>query len=61
MKTTLFDKLNKQTSDYNNGITRNISPTDGVHRGMKASDLLANFNNYTYKTNNGAYPDRRYK
>lgn len=58
--TDLFDKLNKETRDWNNGITRNISPTDGCHR-MKASDLLANYNNYTYKTNNGAYPDKLYK
>ena len=49
-----FDKLNKETRDWNNGVTRNISPTDNTHR-MKASDLLSNYNNYTYKQNNGTY------
>ena len=57
---TLFDRLNRETRDWKNGITRNISPTDNCHR-MKASDLLAHYNNYTYKTNNGAYPERLYK
>ena len=56
-----FDKLNRETHDWNNGITRNISATDNVGRGMRASDLLANFNNYTYKANNGVYADRLYK
>lgn len=60
-----FDALNKQTRDWNNGISRNISPTPSGRPGsgsrMKASDLLANFNNYTYKQNNGAYPSRLYK
>ena len=59
-----FDKLNKETWRHNNGISRNISPTPSGRPGsgsrMKASDLLANFNNYTYKQNNGAYPGRLY-
>lgn len=59
--TNLFDELNRETRDWNNGITRNISPTSSTNCKMKASDLLANFNNYTYKTNNGAYSDRLYK
>lgn len=50
-----FDKLNKETSDWNNGVTRNISPTDGLRGRIKASDLLVNYNNYTYKANNGTY------
>ena len=50
-----LDKLNKETSDWNNGVTRNISPTDGLRGRIKASDLLANYNNYTYKANNGTY------
>lgn len=58
--TDLFDKLNKDTFNYNNGISRNIDPTSGSTK-IKASDLLANYNNYTYKCNNGAYPDRLYK
>ena len=57
---TDFERLNKETFNHNNGLSRNISPTSGCHR-MKASDLLANFNNYTYKTNNGAYPNRLYR
>lgn len=55
----LFEKLNKETFNYNNGISRNISPTEGCRR-MKASDLLANFNNCTYKCNNGCYPTKPY-
>lgn len=55
----LFEKLNRETFDYNNGLSRNINPTDGCNQ-MKASDLLANFNNYTYKCNNGCYPNKLY-
>lgn len=53
-----FKRLNRETFNHNNGISRNISPTSGTR--MKASDLLANFNNYTYKQNNGAYPSKKY-
>ena len=56
---TLFDKLNKDTFDYNNGITRTINPTNNIK--IKATDLLANYNNYTYKQNNGQYSDKLYK
>ena len=56
---TQFDKLNKQTLDYKNGYTRSIDPTSNIR--IKASDLLANFNNYTYKQNNGQYPNKLYK
>lgn len=55
----LFNKLNRETFNHNNGISRNISPTEDCGR-MKASDLLANFNNYTYKCNNGCYPTTKY-
>lgn len=55
-----FDLLNQQTFNYNNGISRNISPTTGCNR-IKASDLLANYNNYTYKKNNGQYKDNLYR
>lgn len=55
-----FDRLNRETRDWNSGISRNISPTDNCHR-MKASDLLANYNNYTYKTNNYTYPEKLYR
>ena len=56
-----FERLNKETRDYNNGLTRSIDPTSKSNCRMKASDLLANYNNYTYKCNNGAYPDKLYK
>jgi hypothetical protein len=57
----LFDRLNQETRDWNNGISRNIDPTSPSNCKMKASDLLANYNNYTYKRNNGQYPDRLYR
>lgn len=57
---TYFEKLNRETFEYNNGISRSIDPTSGSNK-IKASELLANFNNYTYKCNNGAYPDKLYK
>jgi hypothetical protein len=57
---TFFDKLNRETFNHNNGISRNIDPTSDQHK-TRASDLLANFNNYTYKTNNGYYPNKLYK
>lgn len=58
---TNFDRLNKETFNYNNGISRNISPTSPANCKMRASDLLSNYNNYTYKQHNGAYSDRLYK
>ena len=59
---TLFDRLNRETFNYNNGVSRNISATDGIgnRNGIKASDLLARFNDYTYRANNGSYSERRY-
>lgn len=55
-----FDRLNKETRDWNNGISRNISPTDGLRRtvnfdslnnqtraakrGISTYELLHNFN-----------------
>lgn len=50
-----FDKLNRETRDYNNGITRNIDPTSRANCKISASQLLKNFNNYTYHRNNGQY------
>ena len=58
--TNLFDKLNKETFNHNNGITRNIDPTSRTNYKMRASELLANYNNYTYKQNNRAYPNKLY-
>lgn len=56
-----FDRLNRETRDYNNGITRNISPTGGSAKYGTREYWLAYWNNKTYKTNNGAYPERLYK
>jgi hypothetical protein len=52
-----FDRLNRETRDWNNGVTRNISPTNECHR-IKASDLLRNYNSQTYRANNGEYSKR---
>lgn len=57
----LFDRLNRETRDWNNGISRNIDPTSTRNCRMTASELLANFNNYTYKQNNGSYSSRLYR
>ncbi len=49
-----FDKLNRQTRDYNNGISRNIDPIKGSNYGTR--EYWQNYwNNQTYKTNNGQY------
>ena len=50
---TNFDKLNKETRDYNNGLTRSIDPTSKNNCRMKASELLAN-------ANNGEFPKKMY-
>lgn len=50
-----FDRLNKETRDWNNGITRHIDPTASSPQcGTKEywQNLL---NNRTYKQNNGQY------
>ena len=51
----LFDRLNKETRDHNNGIIRNIDPTkSGAKYGT--SEYWQNYwNNQTYKQNNGEY------
>ena len=55
-----FERLNRETRDYNNGLTRSINPTSKNNCRMKASELLANYNNYTYKANNGESPKKMY-
>lgn len=51
---TNFDALNRQTREYNNGITRSINPTNGGKYGT--SEYWQNYwNNKTYKNNNGQY------
>ena len=57
---TEFERLNRETFNHNNGISRNISPTDGLRktvdfdslnnqtraakRGISTYELLHNFN-----------------
>ena len=58
-KSVSFESLNKQTSNWNNGVSRNISPTSGAK--MSMSDMVARNNNSVFKQNNGAYPSKLYK
>ena len=57
-KTVDFNRLNRETSNWNNGISRNISPTNNMR--TSASDAIARNNNSVFKQNNGAYPGRLY-
>lgn len=55
-----FDTLNAMTRLYNSQIhedyTRRVSYSNEDRRGL--STRLSSYNNETYKTNNGQYPDR---
>ena len=52
---TNFDQLNKQTRDWNNGISRTIDPTSSNAK-YGTSEYWRNYwNNKTYKKNNGEY------
>lgn len=54
-----FDALNRATRDYNN--SRPVSfGSDNGRMGMSPSEYLAYCNNQTFRSNNGAYPDRPY-
>lgn len=56
---TDFERLNRETRDYNNGITRNIDPTSSNAK-YGTSEYWTNYwNNKTYKTNNNEY-SRKY-
>ena len=46
---TNFDRLNRETFEYNNGLSRNISPTDGLGKSVDFDRL----NRETYRHNNG--------
>ena len=46
---TDFDRLNRETFEYNNGISRNISPTDGIGKDVDFDRL----NRDTCRYNNG--------
>lgn len=46
-----FDRLNQQTRDWNNGITRNISPTDNLNSTRGFNRL----NGDTFYSHNGQY------
>lgn len=54
-----FERLNRETFRYNNGLSRSIDPTAGSNK-RSVKDILSDWNNRTYKMNNGAYPDRPY-
>lgn len=43
-----FDRLNQETRDWNNGISRNISPTDHIKHPVDFTRL----NQETYRHNN---------
>ena len=46
---TDFDRLNRATFEHNNGISRNISPTDNIRHPIDFDRL----NRETYRHNNG--------
>ena len=50
-----FDLLNKQTRDYNNGITRTIDPTRQCAKYGTKEYWLNYYSNKKYKVNNGTY------
>ena len=53
-----FERLNRETRDWNNGVTRSLDPTSGPKYGT--TEYWQNYwNNKTYKTNNGEY-SRKY-
>ena len=45
---TDFERLNRETFEHNNGISRNISPTDGLGKSVDFDRL----NRETYRHNN---------
>lgn len=51
----LFERLNRETRDYNNGITRSIDPTTSNAKYGTKEYWQNCWNNQTYKKNNGQY------
>lgn len=50
-----FEKLNRETFNHNNGISRNLDPSAGVTRYGTHEYWLNYWNNQTHKQNNGEY------
>ena len=50
-----FDRLNRETRNYKNGVTRNISPTSSNAKYGTSEYWRNHWNNQTYKANNGCY------
>ena len=58
MTNDIFDKLNRETNDFNN---RNVNRYSASTPAYGTSDYWRNYwNNRTYKTNNGAYSAKYY-
>ena len=55
-----FERLNQETRDWNNGITRNIDPTASGPKYGTSAYWFNYWNNQTYKTNNGQYSKHYY-
>ena len=55
-----FEKLNKETFNHNNGISRNISPTTGITRYGTVEYWRNYWNNETYKSHNGEHSKKYY-
>lgn len=55
-----FDRLNRETRNWNNGISRNISPTTNNAKYGTSEYWRNYYNNQTYKKNNGEYSRKYY-
>ena len=55
-----FERLNRETRDWNNGISRSIDPTASRTRYESAEYWQNYYNNQTYKQNNGQYSKHFY-
>ncbi len=50
---TDFERLNRETRDWNNGISRNLDPTSSAAKYGTSAYWRNYWNNQTYKQNNG--------
>lgn len=55
-----FERLNKETRDWNNGISRNIDPTPINAKYGTREYWISYWNNKTFKQNNGQYSKHYY-
>jgi len=55
-----FEKLNRQTFEWNNGISRSIDPTASSPQCGTKEYWENILNNRTYRQNNGQYSKRYY-